>query len=229
MGVRQAREHQVVSATGAINMAPTPKPALLSADGPSALCVHLRKGTVMANEDRQMAPRPIGRRRPIIAKVRQVDNQRRIAVSPDDKQVAEWRARMKQIFATASPLFVEASIQQLTEASKLPREGVATTTSLSAALELIASLQPENEAQAAVAVHIACLHTATINVLKRMHDVGERNMVAVAAAAAKLELAFHGAIETFYRVKRGASQVIRIEKVEVQSGGKAVVGFVDHK
>jgi hypothetical protein len=33
-----------------------------------------------------------------------------------------------------------------------------------------------------------------------MHDVGERNMVAVAAAAAKLELAFHEAIETFYLI-----------------------------
>jgi hypothetical protein len=43
-------------------------------------------------------------------------------------------------------------------------------------------------------------------------------MVAVAATAAKLELVFHDAIETFYRTKRGASQVIRIEKVEVQSG-----------
>jgi hypothetical protein len=181
----------------------------------------------MADENCQIAP--AGRRRPAIAKVRQVENQRRIAVAPDDAQVAPWRAQMKQIFATASPLFVEASLRQLIAASKLPREGVATTTSLSAALELIASLQPENEVQAAVAVHIACLHTATINVLKRMHDVGERNMVAVAAATAKLELAFQGAMETFYRIKRGASQVIRIEKVEVQSGGKAVVGFVDHK
>jgi hypothetical protein len=181
----------------------------------------------MADENCQIAP--AGRRRPAIAKVRQVENQRRIAVAPDDAQVAPWRAQMKQIFATASPLFVEASLRQLIAASKLPREGVATTTSLSAALELIASLQPENEVQAAVAVHIACLHTATINVLKRMHDVGERNMVAVAAATAKLELAFQGAMETFYRIKRGASQVIRIEKVEVQSGGKAVVGFVDRK
>ena len=121
----------------------------------------------MADENRQIEsqknPGSTGRRRPIVAKVRQVENQRRIAVALDDKRVAEWRARMQQIFATASPLFVEASIQQLIE------------------------------------------------------------------AAAKLELAFHDAIETFYRIKRGASQVIRIEKVEVQSGGKAVVGFIDHK
>jgi hypothetical protein len=62
-----------------------------------------------------------------------------------------------------------------------------------------------------------------------MPIVGERNMIAVATAGAKREHAFHSAIEAYYRVKRGVSQIIRIEKVEVQSGGKAVVGFVDHK
>jgi hypothetical protein len=35
----------------------------------------------------QKNPGSTGRRRPIIAKVRQVENQRRIAVAPDDKQV----------------------------------------------------------------------------------------------------------------------------------------------
>jgi hypothetical protein len=159
-------------------------------------------------------PGPILRRRPIVTKVRQVERQRPIAAAPDDKQVAEWRAQMKEIFATASPLFVQASIQQLIEVSKLPGECVANTISLSAALELIASLQPENEVQAALAVHIACLNTASLNVLKKMPIVGERNMVAVATAGAKLELAFQSAIETYYRVKRGVSQIIRIEKVE---------------
>jgi hypothetical protein len=104
----------------------------------------------MADENRQNRqiesqknPGSTGRRRPIVAKVRQVENQRRIAVAPDEKQVAEWRAQMKEIFATASPLFVQASIQQLIEVSKLPGECVANTISLSAALELIASRSPK--------------------------------------------------------------------------------------
>ena len=109
----------------------------------------------------------------------------------------------------------------------MPGDGTATTTSLLAALELIASLEPENEAQAVIAVHVACLHTASLNVLKRLNSVGERNMIAVATAAAKLERAFHSAIETYHRVKKGVSQIIRIEKVEVQAGAQAIVGVVD--
>jgi hypothetical protein len=136
------------------------------------------------------------------------------------------KVRLKELFGTASPLFVEASLRQLIEASKLPGQGVASTISLTAALELLASLEPENEAQAALAVHVACLHTASLNVLSRTHSIGERNMIAMATACAKLEHAFHSAIETYYRVKRGVTQIVRVERVEVQPGAQAVIGVV---
>jgi hypothetical protein len=166
------------------------------------------------------------RRRPMVAKVRKIDgNPRLFAVAPDG-DVAGWRARLKELFGTASPLFVEASLRQLIEASKLPGQGVGTTTSLTAALELIASLEPENEAQAALAVHVACLHTASLNVLSRTPSIGERNIIAMATACAKLEHAFHSAIETYYRVKRGVTQIVRVERVELQPGAQAVIGVV---
>jgi hypothetical protein len=54
----------------------------------------------MASETRQMTPiansSSVERRHPVVTKVRQVENQRRIAVAPDDKRVAEWRARMNK-------------------------------------------------------------------------------------------------------------------------------------
>jgi hypothetical protein len=166
------------------------------------------------------------RRRPMVAKVRKIDgNPRLFAVAPDG-DVAGWRSRLKELFGTASPLFVEASLRQLIEASKLPGQGVGTTTSLTAALELIASLEPENEAQAALAVHVACLHTASLNVLSRTPSIGERNIIAMATACAKLEHAFHSAIETYYRVKRGVTQIVRVERVELQPGAQAVIGVV---
>jgi hypothetical protein len=166
------------------------------------------------------------RRRPMVAKVRKIDgNSRHFAVAPDG-DVAGWRSRLKELFGTASPLFIEACLRQLIEASKLPDQGVGTTTSLSAALELIASLEPENEVQAALAVHVACLHTASLNVLSRTHGIGERNIIAMATACAKLERALHSAIETYYRVKRGVTQIVRVERVEVQPGAQAVIGVV---
>ena len=42
----------------------------------------------------------------------------------------------------------------------------------------------------------------------------------------RFERAFQGAVETFYRVKRGNTQVIRVEKIEIQPGAQAIVGQV---
>ncbi len=104
---------------------------------------------------------------------------------------------------------------------------MACTTSLSAALAFIGGLEPENEPQAALAVQLAALHSALMNVLGRLHGVTERNMIAMASAAAKLERAFQAGLETYYRLKRGNSQVIRIERVTVEAGAQAVIGIVD--
>ena len=52
------------------------------------------------------------------------ENPRLFAGAPDG-DVAGWRSRLKELFGTASPLFVEASLRQLIEASKLPGQGVA--------------------------------------------------------------------------------------------------------
>lgn len=49
---------------------------------------------------------PKKQRRPMVAKVRKVDgNLRHFAVAPDG-DVAGWRSRLKEVFGTASPLFV---------------------------------------------------------------------------------------------------------------------------
>lgn len=162
------------------------------------------------------------KRRPIVAKVRQMNAVRIYAVAPDD-DVAGWRTQLKELLATSSPLFVEVSLAQLIATCKLPGEASASTISLSAALEVIASLQPENEAQACLAIHIACLHTASLNVLSRVHGCTERNIIALATASAKLERAYHKAVETYHRLKYGMTQVVRVERVNIQSGAQAIV------
>ena len=70
----------------------------------------------------------------------------------------------------------------------------------------------------------AC-HAASTNVMSRLRAFhGERRIVVLATAAARLSRAFDHALETYYRLKRGNTQVIRIEKVEVQPGAQAFVG-----
>lgn len=88
-------------------------------------------------------------------------------------------------------------------------------------------MEPENEIQAALAVDAACFHAAAQNLLSRIQSHGgERRLSSAATAAARLERAFHSAVETFHKVKRGNTQVIRVEKLVVELGGQAMVGQV---
>jgi len=171
---------------------------------------------------------PVRRAKPVRAKVRQVEGSIRRVAEPIHQSHAEWASALRQALGTTSDHFVEASLQRLLAASALPTEAVASTTSLSAALALIQGMEPENEAQAALAVNAACLHAACTNVISRLQPSGgDRRVIYLATAVARLERAFHSALETFYRVKRGNTQVIRVEKIEIQPGAQAIVGNVN--
>jgi hypothetical protein len=164
------------------------------------------------------------KKRPLIAQIKTRNGlAKSVAVSPPG--YPDWHLKLAAALGTHSRLFLDASLRQLVAACRLPQEP-ATTTSVSAALELIASLKPENEAQGALAVHVACLHVASINVMARMIGGTERHTVAMATAAAKLEKAFHSALDTYQRMKSGAHQTVRVERVEVKEGGQAVIGVL---
>jgi hypothetical protein len=86
---------------------------------------------------------------------------------------------------------------------------------------------PENEVQAALAVDTARLHAASACVLAKMATTSIESRTTVGSnAVAKLQRAFHSAINAFYRVKFGNRQVIRIEKVVIEAGAQAIVGQI---
>lgn len=98
---------------------------------------------------------------------------------------------------------------------------------LSAALALIETLEPENEVQGAVAVQIACIDAASGNMLTRLgRTIGPSSTTERTNDIAKLERAFTSLLTTYQRLKYGNRQVIRIEKVVVEAGAQAVVGQV---
>jgi hypothetical protein len=165
--------------------------------------------------------------RRVPVRVRQLDGTTRRVAQPLGLPETGWRTALQSALGTTSQAFVEASLQRLIAAAMLPGEPVSTTVSVSAALALVQSLEPENEAQAALAINAACLHAASANVMSRLSTGGaDRRVVMLATATSRLERAFHNALDTYYRLKRGHTQVIRVEKLEVQPGGQAVVGTV---
>jgi hypothetical protein len=116
---------------------------------------------------------------------------------------------------------------QLQAAAQLPCSGISEI-AVNSALAYIEAVAPEDEVQAALAVQMACTHSAAMAVLARLgggHGIA-RNVVARATAAARLLRVYAEQVEVLRRLRRGPDQVIRIERVDVHDGGQAVVGVV---
>jgi hypothetical protein len=99
---------------------------------------------------------------------------------------------------------------------------------MNAALAMIEAASPKNEIEAALAVQMACTHTAAMAVLAKL-DVAfatERRVAAFGSAAARLLRAYAIQVEVLRRLRNGGQQFVRVEHVHVNDGGQAVIGNV---
>ena len=99
---------------------------------------------------------------------------------------------------------------------------------MNASLAMIEAAAPQNEIEGALAVQMACTHTAAISVLARFGGGGgsERRVIALASAASRLLRAYSGQVETLRRLRHGSDQYVRVEHVHVNDGGQAMIGNV---
>jgi hypothetical protein len=146
---------------------------------------------------------------------------------PPDGQEKVWWGRLKKALGTCSSDFVNASLHQLQRAAQFPGSGICET-GINAALAFIEGFAPKNEVEAALAVQMACTHTATMSVLGRLGPAtGTQDHVCrFASAAARLMRAFTTQFEAYRRLRHGGDQYVRVEHVHVNEGGRAVIGNV---
>jgi hypothetical protein len=164
--------------------------------------------------------------RTIRVKLRRVNANLATAYPPDGDSKAWWR-RLKKALGTTSSDFVNATLLQLQASARLPCSGISEI-ALNAALALIEAAVPKDEIEGALAVQMACTHTAAISVLARLGGGGgtERHLVAIASAAARLLSAYATQVELLRRLRHGGHQYVRVEHVQVTNGGQAVIGNV---
>jgi hypothetical protein len=146
---------------------------------------------------------------------------------PPDGQASEWWQRLKNAFGTASSAFVDASLQQVIAAARLPGSGISEI-AVNASLAFIEGAKPQDEVESALVIQMACTHAAAMAVLGRLgggHGP-DRNVAAKASAAARLLRAYAGQVEALRRLRTGGSQFVRVEHVHVNEGGQAIIGNV---
>jgi len=145
---------------------------------------------------------------------------------PPDGDGKIWWARLKKGLGTASSDFVDASLYQLQAAAQMHCGGISEM-AMNAALALIEAAKPQNEIEGALAVQIACTHTAAMAVLANIDRLGtERRIALFASAASRLLRAYAMQMEVFRRLRNGGQQYVRVEHVHVNDGGQAVIGNV---
>jgi hypothetical protein len=166
------------------------------------------------------------RRPPVRVKLRRITASQAKPYPPDGETRAWW-VRLKKALGTTSSAFVDASLQQLIAAARLPFSGISEI-AVNASLAFIERAKPQDEVESALVMQMACTHAAAMAVLATLGGAGggERNMVAKASAAARLLRAYAAQVEVLRRLRSGGSQLVRVEHVHVNEGGQAVIGNV---
>jgi hypothetical protein len=139
----------------------------------------------------------------------------------------DWRQGLNKALGTTSSDFVLASLLQVQAAARSPF-GTISETHINAALAMIEAAAPKDEIEAALAVQMACTHTAAMAILAKL-DSGfgtERRIAAFGSAAARLMRAYATQVEVLRRLRNGGQQFVRVEHVHVTDGEQVVIGNV---
>jgi hypothetical protein len=183
-----------------------------------------KAGTVMSIFEAPDLSPARAKEAPVRVKLERISCDVAKSLPPDGNELV-WLDRLQQALGTASTEFVTATLFQLQAAARLPNSGLSEI-AVNAALAMIEAEEPKGETECAIVIQMACVHSATMAVLGRLgggHG-GDRHVLAAATAASRLSRTFAILVETLRRLRCGASQTIRIERVEIKDGGQAIIG-----
>jgi hypothetical protein len=146
-------------------------------------------------------------------------------------ELQEHKAAFRKIFGeTLSDEFVDEMLTQLGSALAPGPWDVLEAATLNAAIAVIASVNPQTELEALLAVQIAATGFASLKFLK----LGQRHLEdayidvygGYATRLMRLQLELIQALDKHRRVMRGNKQTVEVRHVHIHPGGQGVVGIV---
>lgn len=135
-----------------------------------------------------------------------------------------WLARIENAFGTRGSAFALSQLNRLIAVCRDDRSKI-DVARLNGLLALIEGAGPQNEVQAALAVHMALTHHVAQTVLLRAARVDQIPQFDSASnSAVKLLRTFVMQAEVLAKLQRGGEQVVKV--VHVHAGAQAIVGNV---
>lgn len=97
-------------------------------------------------------------------------------------------------------------------------------------MSVVAGVKPQDEIEAMLAIQMGAIHQATMMLARRLNHVKTLPQQDSAERALnKLARTFTSQVETLKRYRSKADQTVRVERVEVNEGGQAIVGNVQNR
>jgi hypothetical protein len=142
----------------------------------------------------------------------------------ENSEPAEF-LKLMEAMGTCDRLFISPLLSQI--ANAVSSKGELKEEAMQFAVSFIKSIEPENEVEALLAAQMAAVHVCAMDTSRRYmwaetlqgRDSAER-------ALTKLTRTFTTQMETLKKYRSNAQQVVRVERVNVESGGQAIVGDV---
>jgi hypothetical protein len=149
-----------------------------------------------------------------------------VSIGPDHEDLGTGSALQMSAIGAAYPGFYEHTLSALANIGTIKR--VTSGGKIEQLMAMVAGVKPRDQLESMLAVQMAAVHDATMEMAARMkrvdtiqqHDSAERSLN-------KLARTFAAQMEALKRYRSKGEQRVYVERVTVNDGGQAMVGVVE--
>jgi hypothetical protein len=152
-----------------------------------------------------------------------------LRISPPHSDDAGFAARLLDAFGTESPAFANRAMERLGTVMRPNGTALPNQTEFNAALAAIDGIRPGDEIEAMLAIQMVGTHETAMEMLTRAKQADLMpTLQECGSLAVKLLRTYTAQVEALARLRRGGEQRVIVQHVNVNDGGKAIVGAVNH-
>ena len=152
-----------------------------------------------------------------------------LRISPPHSDDAGFATRLLDAFGTKSPAFAKRAMERLGVVMRPGGSALPTQTDFNAALAAIDGIRPGDEIEAMLAVQMVATYEMAMDMLIRAKQADLMpTLQECGSLAVKLLRTYTAQVEALVRLRRGGEQRVIVQHVNVNEGGQAIVGAVNH-
>ncbi len=152
---------------------------------------------------------------------------RTMSVECPHNELGGFTAQQNATFGTASTDFASQTAAEAFDIVRSRGQPLPTQDQMNGATAAVAGIEPQNEAEAMLAVQMVGTHSVAMDMLSRAKQATNTDQLErFGTLATKLLRTYTTQLEALAKVRRGGAQKVVVEHVHVHAGGQAIVGSI---